>query len=337
MSYLDGSLSLLGLPKEFYDVYAFNYLKLLERYDSTKQTGKVSVNAANKVYQGLIAKETFLNFTKIFYRTSVEQINFRNPEAAADTINQFVNLKTQGKISNLLEPSDFDNNTVMALINAIYFKGDWKTKFRSWTTSKPFTVNGQTFRHTETMVANSDFKMGNVPQLNARVLELPYTDEDYRMLIFLPKSRQPSAIRDLDSRLRTYNMNSIDENLNYGPVFVQMPKFKANGKAKLSEVFKQLGVKTIFDPSLADLSNISDEPGIYVQEVIHQAELEVNEEGSEATAATAVLRGIKSRKVVKKSFKVNRPFVFMIQDRSLGVPLFMGRIVDPSGQRKLGK
>ena len=336
-------LSLLGLPKEFYDDYAFNYLKLLERYDSIKQSGKVTVNAANKVYMDytFIAKETYLSFTKIFYRASMDQVNFGNASAAAGTINQYVNLKTQGKISNLLEPSDIDVDTVMALVNAIYFRGDWKTKFESWrTTSKPFTVNGQKFRHPETMMTNSYsyFKMGNVPELNARVLELPYIDEEYRMLVFLPKSRKPNAVRDLDSRLRIYNVNSVDENLQYGLVIVQMPKFKASGKTKLSEVFKQLGIKTIFDPSLADLSNISNSKP-YVQKIIHQAEVGVNEEGSEATAATAVLRKqLSASKVVFKRprlFKVNRPFVFVIQDRSLGVPLFMGRIVDPSGQRKL--
>ena len=261
---------------------------------------------------------------------------------ATGIINQFVNLKTQGKISNLLEPSDVYGAN-MALINAIYFKGDWKTKFeRPRTTSKPFTVNGQTFDQPETMVTNSFFMMGNVPELKARVLELPYTDEDYRMLIFLPKSKQPNAIRDLDRRLRTYNMDSVDENLYYGRVIVKMPKFKASGKARLKEVFQQLGVKTLFFPGLADLSNISDEPNLYVQEVIHQAELEVNEEGSEAAAATAVVvggipRSYRGGPPRPRSFKVNRPFVFVIQDRSLGVPLFMGRIVDPSGQRKLGK
>ena len=151
------SLRLLGLPKEFYDDYAFNYLKLLERYDSTKRSGKVTVNAANKVYvdDTFTAKETFLNFIKIFYRTSVDKVDFGNPGAASDAINQFVSLKTQGKIPSLMEPSDVDALTRIALINAIYFRGDWKTKFeRSKTASKPFTVNGETFDHPETMVTN---------------------------------------------------------------------------------------------------------------------------------------------------------------------------------------
>lgn len=334
-------VSLLGLPQEFYDDYAFNYLKLLERYDSTKRTGKVTVNAANKVYvdDTFVAKDTFLNFIKIFYRASVDKVDFGNPGVAAGAINRFVNAKTQGKISDLLEPSDVDALTRIALINAIYFKGDWKTKFeRSRTTSRPFTVNGQTFNHPETMVTNSFFRMGTVPELDASILELPYTDEDYRMLVFLPNSDQPNAVRDLDSKLRTYNVDLVDPNLDYGRVIVEMPKFKASGKAQLSEVFRQLGVRTLFDSDLADLSDISDEPDLFVQKIIHQAELEVNEEGSEAAAATAVLIGTRTASVGKRprSFKVNRPFVFVIQDRSLGVPLFMGRIVDPSGQRRLG-
>ena len=92
-----------------------------------------------------------------------------------------------------------DSLTRIALINAIYFKGDWRTKFKkAQTTSRPFTVNGQTFDHPETMVTNSFFKMGAVPELDASVLELPYADEDYRMLVFLPNDESPNAVRDLD-------------------------------------------------------------------------------------------------------------------------------------------
>jgi len=334
---------LLGLPKEFYDDYAFNYLKLLERYDSTKRNGGgVTVNAANKVYvdDTFAAKETFLDFIKVFYRATVDKVDFGNPGAASEAINRFVNLKTQGKIPSLLEPSDVDSLTRIALINAIYFKGDWRTKFKkAQTTSRPFTVNGQTFDHPETMVTNSFFKMGAVPELDASVLELPYADEDYRMLVFLPNDDSPNAVRDLDRRLSGYDLNSIDRSLSRGPVNVEMPKFKASGKAQLSEVFRQLGVRTLFDSDLANLTDISDEPDLYVQKVIHQAELEVNEEGSEAAAATAVLIGTRTASLPNKrprEFKVNRPFVFVIQDRSLGVPLFMGRIVDPSGKRTLG-
>ena len=131
MSYLDGFLSLLGLSKEFYDDYAYNYLKLLKRYDSAKQTGKITINAANKVYvdNTYITKETYLNFLNIFYLASAVQVDFRNPPMVAGIINHFVNLTTQGMISNFLKPSDIKDDTVFALVNAIYFKGDWKTKF----------------------------------------------------------------------------------------------------------------------------------------------------------------------------------------------------------------
>ena len=194
------------------------------------------------------AKETFLDFIKVFYRATVDKVDFGNPGAASEAINRFVNLKTQGKIPSLLEPSDVDSLTRIALINAIYFKGDWQTKFKkTQTTSKPFTVNGQTFDHPETMVTNSFFKMGSVPELDASVLELPYADEDYRMLVFLPNDESPNAVRDLDRKLSGFDLNSVDRSLSRGPVNVEMPKFKASGKAQLSEVFRQLGVRTLFD------------------------------------------------------------------------------------------
>ena len=143
-----------------------------------------------------------------------------------------------------------DALTRIALINAIYFKGDWQTKFKkAQTTSRPFTVNGQTFDHPETMVTNSFFKMGDVPELDASVLELPYADGDYRMLVFLPNDDSPNAVRDLDNAIyfSGFDLNSVDRSLSRGPVNVEMPKFKASGKAQLSEVFRQLGVRTLFD------------------------------------------------------------------------------------------
>ena len=339
----DELVELLGLPKQFYDDYAFNYLRLLSRYDATRRGGgKVTVGAANKVYvdDTFVAKEAFLDFMRIFYRATVDQVDFADSFAASRAINRYVDAKTHGKIKNLLEPTDVDALTRIALVNAIYFKGDWKTKFeRSRTVARPFTVAGETFQHPETMVTSGLFRMGDVAALDATVLELPYADEDYRMLVFLPRSNASGAVRDLDARLGSFDVNAIDGSLVRGRVLVELPKFKASGRAQLSQVFRELGARTLFDSELANLTDISDEPDLYVQKVIHQAEVEVNEEGSEAAAATAVIIGTRTAGGARKPrvFKANRPFVFVIQDRALGVPLFMGRIVDPSGRRRLGQ
>ena len=331
---------LLGLPKQFYDDYAFNYLKLLSRYDATRR-GKVTVGAANKVYvdDTFAAKEPFLDFMRIFYRATVDQVDFADSFEASRAINRYVDAKTHGKIKNLLEPTDVDALTRIALVNAIYFKGDWKTKFeRSRTASRPFTVAGETFQHPETMATSGLFRMGEVAALDATALELPYADEDYRMLVFLPRSNASGAVRDLDAKLGSFDVNTVDGSLVRGRVLVEMPKFKASGRAQMSRIFEELGARTLFDAELANLTDISDEPDLHVQKVIHQAEVEVNEEGSEAAAATAVVIGTRTAGAARKPrvFKANRPFVFVIQDRALGVPLFVGRVVDPSGRRQLG-
>jgi serpin B len=334
-------VKLLGMPTEHFIEYPYNYLALLAKYDNLKRTSSVKVQSANKIYvdDTFEPKQDFLDLLSVFYRTRLDDVDFSDSPRAARIINQYVAAKTQGNINNLLEPHDVDGLTRMVIVNAIYFKGDWKNKFdKRQTRSRPFTVAGETFNYPDTMTTRGNFGIANIAELDASVLELPYEDENFRMLIFLPNREEDGAVMDLDSKLRGFDMKSINRKLVYGPqVRVQIPKFKANSRAYMSDVLGQLGVSTLFDPNSADLSDLSDEAGLHVQKVIHQAEVEVNEEGSEASAATAVVIGTRSKAPRPREFIANRPFVFIIQDKEFNVPLFLGRIVDPSGKRVLGR
>ncbi len=332
---------LLGMPTEHFMEYPYNFLTLAAKYDALQNSDKVKLQVANKMFvdDSFEPKQDFKDLLAVFYRSTVEEVDFgqANGARATQIINQFVRSKTQGKIPNLIQPGVLGDLTRLVLINAIYFKGNWKDQFEKHTTSaQPFTVGGTTFQYPHTMFRKGVYGVANMPDLDAQVLELPYEDESFRMLIFLPNSEDAGALRDVERRLPRANLSAIDSRMDYGQTRVFLPRFKVDSKAEMRQVLEKLGVKTLYTD--ADLTDISDEEELVVHAVIHQAEVEVNEKGSEAAAATAVVVGNRAAttSVVRpRVFRVDRPFLFMIQDKELNLPLFMGRVVDPSGQRRL--
>ncbi len=187
------------------------------------------------------------------------------------------------------------------------------------------------------MKIKGQFYGADLPDMNARVLELPYEDKNFRMLVFLPD--EDSSIHELDRSMTNLDLKGLDKRLEEAEYEVQMPKFKADTKQDMKEVLTDMGIRTLFDnPDLSDIATPEIAGGgLRVSSVIHQAAVEVSEEGTEAAAATAIGIAIRTAKPKKKGgeFTVDRPFMFVIQDMEKGVPLFMGRIVDPTGTRRL--
>merc|ERR1712061_515200 len=172
------------------------------------------------------------------------------------------------------------------------------------------------------MYINDEFRIYEDPDQEFEILELPYADETMSMLIILPDS--PTA--QISSKLEGFNFSAIrDEKLRDAEVFI--PKFKMKYQTYLKKKMTDLGAGEIFS-SESDLSGISNQP-LYVSEGVHQANIEVNEEGSEAAAATAVVVGVRTIRR-KKQFFADTPFLFMIYDFGHNVPLFAGKVVDPS-------
>merc|ERR1712061_35433 len=172
------------------------------------------------------------------------------------------------------------------------------------------------------MYINDEFRIYEDPDQEFEILELPYADETMSMLIILPDS--PTA--QISSKLEGFNFSAIrDEKLRDAEVFI--PKFKMKYQTYLKKKMTDLGAGEIFS-SESDLSGISNQP-LYVSEGVHQANIEVNEEGSEAAAATAVVVGVRTIRR-KKQFFADTPFLFMIYDFENKVPLFVGKVVDPS-------
>merc|ERR1712012_1436962 len=317
--------------------YLFNYLYLLKFYNDARRIYNAEVEIANKIFlqNGFDIKEHFKTLLEAFYLTSTQTTDFAKSEAA-DTINEYVEKKTRGLIDEIITPQDVGILTRLVLVNAIYFKANWKYQFNKQFTSPMFynlLGNQGRVQHERGMKKLAAFRSGNSEKLNSRILELPYESEDFNMYIMIPKNNTLEALNDL---VQNYDIDEIEKSLNASPdgqqLKVYMPAFETTFKTELKDTLEAMGVSTLFRSP--DLDDISDEP-LYVSDVLHKAQVKINEEGSEAAAATAVIVNTRSggpRFQHQREFRVDQPFVFIINDNANKLPLFIGRIINPSSK-----
>jgi len=321
------------VDRETFTKSAWHYLKLLQMYKREKEALGLQTEIANKIFvkEGFEVKQLFKEVLK-FYLTSSENIDFENPSLAASEINQFVSTKTKGLIDKIISPSNIDSLTRLVLVNAIYFKAGWKYSFdKDLTSPMEFTLsNNKVIQHPRGMRVTADFRRGSIEELNADVLELPYIDPDFKMYIITPQRNELSS---LDRIATSINFSKIQDILNSSAkdrVKVTLPAFEISFENDLKRSLKSLGITSIFEPYEAEFTEISDKE-LYVSSILHRAELKVDEEGSEAAAATGVVLGTKSfRPPTVHEFRVDRPFVFVIHDTRNKIPLFIGRVLNPT-------
>ena len=289
---------------------------------------KVTLTIANSLWarQGFSFKPDFLQRNTQFFGAEISTLDFGDPSAST-TINQWVDTNTNGKIQKIVDDK-IDQGTVLFLINAIYFKGTWQKEFDpSKTREGPFHL------------ANGDEKQ--VPMMrqqrwypyyrgeNFQAISLAYGDGQMSMYIFLPDRES-----DLNIFLENLNAESWE---NWMPQFHEqdvslvIPKFKLEYGKTLNDPLKALGMDVAFDPELADFSRMAslEFGNLYIEKVVHKTFVEVNEEGTEAAAATSVEVGVKSVPPPPISFSVDRPFFFAIRDNETKTVLFMGIVVEP--------
>merc|ERR1711944_22691 len=318
--------------------YLFNFLKLLKFYNDARDLYDAEVEIANKIFlqEGFAIKDHFKTLLEAFYLTSTQTTNFAKSEEAADVINEYVENKTRGLIEEIITPQDVGLLTRLVLVNAIYFKANWKYQFNKQFTSPMFynlLGNQGRVQHERGMKVLAAFRSGNSEKLNSRILELPYESEDFNMYIMIPKNNTLESLNDL---VHNYDIQDIEKSLKSSPdgqlLKVYMPAFETTFKTEMKDTLELMGVSTLFrTPNLGD---ISDEP-LYVSDVLHKAQVKINEEGSEAAAATAVIVNTRSGGPSfqrQREFRVDQPFVFIIHDNANKLPLFIGRIINPSGK-----
>lgn len=268
----------------------------------------------------------FLDFTEYYYGAGFSQLDFVNEtEQSRHTINSWVEEKTNNKIKDLIPPGGIDEQTALVLTNAIYFKGEWKIKFSKWKTRKAdFTVSTKDKVKVPMMHLKEDFKYYEDEKL--QTLELPYKGDEISMLVILPS--EPEGIREIENTLTTENLNILLSKIKSTKVDVFFPKFKMTwGTFSLKNTLVVLGMPEAFEPEKADFSGMNGKRDLWISDVFHKTFIEVNEEGTEAAAATGVV--MSKALHIEPVFRADHPFIFIIKDNHSGSILFMGRVINP--------
>ncbi len=285
---------------------------------------RVLINIANSVWieQEFTVKQEFIDILKNYY--DAESRSFDIYESATpDIINKWIEEKTNKLISNMI--SELDENTVMLLINAIYFKGKWKNQFDVLkTTNGPFLRADDSFVNVPMMKQTENFKAlkGN----GFIIAELPYGQGNYVMNVIIPDNGK--SLNNFIPEFNNTNFSTWLSQMNSQKTDITFPRFKYVFKKELKDILSNMGMGIAFTEN-ANFSEISELYDLFISFVKHQAFIETNEEGTEAAAATVV--GFEVTSVPDfLVLKLDRPFIYIIRETTTNSILFMGRLSDPS-------
>ncbi|HMV29158.1 MAG TPA: serpin family protein [Anaerolineales bacterium] len=310
---------------------AFNALDLaLEEnpivLDKNQEPMQLSI--ANSVWseQSFTFLPNFLDTLSVNYGAGVQLMDFINsPDPSRKVINQWVSDETKDKINDLLPENSVTSDTKMVLVNAIYFKADWLS---------PFDANN-TYDSTFKLLDGSEVTVPTMGQhLYApyfvgdgyAALELPYAGESAVMTLLVPDE---GRFEEIESQLNGTMFNEVLSKLAPADVTLQMPKFKYESSFNLSDALITMGMPLAFDQDHADFSGMTDQQDLYISNVIHKAFVAVDEKGTEAAAATAVIMEGAGAIMPENLLVIDRPFLYFIRDVETGQILFIGRVLNP--------
>ncbi|XP_019643568.1 PREDICTED: leukocyte elastase inhibitor-like [Branchiostoma belcheri] len=289
---------------------------------------------ANKLFgqQGIDLQDDFLSGTSHYYDAPLETVDFGDEESSRSTINNWVSAQTKKKIKELIPKGILTPLTRLVLVNAVYFKGTWQTQFDpDETYDRKFFPTSDNHFTVPTMHQRGKFRVAELENLRCRMLELPYAGGELAMFVLLPF--QMFGLKDVESSLTSEALLEATrgDRLYFMQISmtVALPKFRLTHALSLKDQLTALGMTDLFSMETADLSGVTGQKDLHVSEVLHEAFVNVNEEGSEAAAATAVVMRGRSGNF-GRSFVVNRPFLFLIQHKPTGSILFLGRVTNPN-------
>ena len=309
------------------------FAELTGQLDAITRSDALKLDIANSLWcqQDFPFTESFLALTRDAYRAEARLVDFvHNAETARTDINSWVEQKTQDKIRDLIRPGQLDPTTRLVLCNAIYFKGQWANKFELRATQPApfFTGNGQQVQ-VQMMTQSINLRMHALTDFT--IAALPYISNELSMVILLPK--ETNGLPALEQRLNdAASLSRWLAEVDSAPdpkTDLFLPKFKLNCRLGLAGTLSALGMPTAFS-SRADFSAMSAKPALQISDVVHQAFVDVNEEGTEAAAATGITMRLAAVQQRPPVFRVDHPFVFLIRENRTGSILFFGRVVDPS-------
>jgi serpin B len=300
-----------------------------------KAGGPYELAVANSIWSqhGAALFSEYLDWIRA-YHSEMNVVDFRSDaEAARLRINGWVGEETRQKIPDLIPPGGVNAVTRLVLVNAIYFKGTWRLQFQERATrSEPFNLaDGGTVR---AELMHQQGRFGYLKGPGYQAVELAYRGDDLSMLVVLPDRKD--RLEDFEKTLSSELLRDCVAAMETSTVLLFLPRFTIRwGTVDLRERLAALGLRLAFDPSRADFSGINghlppDPAAFFISAVFHQSFVNVNEEGTEAAAATAARVDLSVSQVECHVFRADHPFVFVIRDRKSGAILFLGRVMDPT-------
>ncbi|XP_049620982.1 serpin B6-like [Suncus etruscus] len=281
----------------------------------------------DKTYEFL---SSFKDSSLKFYHAEMEELDFSQAtEQSWNHINSWVAQKTEGKITELLKPGTVNSETALVLANAIYFKGNWERQFKEENTEEsPFKISKNVSKPVQMMRQSATLKMTYIKEIFTQILMLPYVDKKLNMIIMLPD--EDRDLKTLESKLtyEKFKKWTRMDMMNEEDVEVLLPRFKLKEEYDLEVVLRELGMTLAFDQAAADLSGMSSKQDLCLSKVVYKALVEVNEEGTEAAAASEAREMVRCDTILPE-FCANHPFLFFIQDSQTQSILFCGRFSSP--------
>ncbi|MBP7936434.1 MAG: serpin family protein [Phycisphaerae bacterium] len=296
---------------------------LIEALNAGGRKGDYELSVANALWgqKGYGFLPDFLDLTQRNYGAGLREVDFSNARSALRTINTWVEKETRKKIKDLIKPDMITPNTVLVLTNAIYFRGSWSLPFNNKHTQRqPFTLVDNT--KVDALIMHRTGMFNYMKGDGLQVLELPYVGGRLSMIILLPN--QVAGLPALEKSLSTENLQQWLAKLREKEVSVALPRFKTTSEFRLNDVLKAMGMTDAFSGQ-ADFSGMDGRKRLSISHAVHKAFVDVNEQGTEAAAATGVIM----KASAPPFFRADHPFVFLIRDIPSNSVLFIGRVMNP--------
>lgn len=288
---------------------------------------KISTANAFWANEDYVFKKEYLRLLENFYMAEANELDFSKNVEAAEIISSWIEEKTNDKIKDMIKPDMLSDLTKLVLTNAIYFKGLWAEPFDPDDTFETdFKIISNDTVKVDMMKSDSESTFNYTENEDLKILKLNYMGNNLSMIIILPKENN---ITTAEVQMSPGNLSNWILDFNETEIDVEIPKFKFERKYDLIKYLEEMGIRDAFMPGGADFSGMDGTNWLFIGKAIHQSFIEVNEEGTEAAAATAIIMELTAMPDTKE-FIADHPFIFLIQHEETGAVLFMGKVTDPS-------